>query len=135
MLSLRKSRYPSPAGGEEFHEKIRKEGKPFEAKREYFSRDGQRSQPPDLYSILMGALAIQESLQLDRMLGSSDQTTPSIPIKRLTGPHFKSLPFVEMMANRVSQPLLIDGLVPVEFIEAGLSFTSEGIMTRVLLEK
>ncbi|MFZ2961129.1 MAG: hypothetical protein WA705_29980 [Candidatus Ozemobacteraceae bacterium] len=111
------------------------DGKPFEGKKEDFSRDGSRSQTPDLYSILTGALAVQESLQLDRMIGSSDQTTPSIPIKRLTGPHFKSLPFTEMMVKRTPQTLPIDDLVPVEFYSCHFSDIHREIAFSDLLEQ
>jgi hypothetical protein len=112
-----------------------REGRLFEGKREDFSREGQRSQPPDLYSILTGALAIQESLQLDRMIGSSDQTTPSIPIRRLTAPHFKSLPFSEMMGKRIPHALPIDDLVPVEFYSCHFSNIHREIAFSDLVEQ
>ncbi len=56
----------------------------------------------DLFSIFSGALAVQESLQLDAMTEGTppDLNTPKGTIKDLTGPTVKSHPWTEMLAGR-----------------------------------
>ncbi len=102
---------------------------------EEFSRQGRSSQPPDLYSILTGALAIQETLQLDRMGAGADQIAPSIPIRRLSGPNIRSHSYVEMLNNRVPHTLPIDELVPEEFYSCHFSDINRQIAFSDLLEQ
>jgi|GEM_PF-1081798 len=71
---------------------------------------------PDLFSLTTGALAIQESLQLDRMIGSDKiPGKASIPIGKLAGPQVKSHPFVEMIGTGTPELFPMDSLVPEEF--------------------
>lgn len=83
-------------------------------------RPGRRDRPTqtmDLYSLTTGALAIQESLQLDRMADVGRGTgVPSIPIAKLAGPAIKSHPFQKMIGGRAPGILPHDALVPVEFL-------------------
>ncbi|NLI79088.1 MAG: hypothetical protein GX442_21925 [Candidatus Riflebacteria bacterium] len=74
-------------------------------------------QSMDLYSLTTGALAIQESLQLDRMADDGrDEGKATRPIDRLTGPTIRSHPFQKMIGGRAPGILPHDGLVPVEFL-------------------
>lgn len=73
-------------------------------------------QKVDMYSITTGALAIQESLQLDRMTGRTGiKSDDEVPIEKLVGPQIKSHPFSEMLKDRKAKPLPIAALVPEEF--------------------
>ena len=66
-----------------------------------FVNRNQMASGPDLYSITTGALAIQESLQLEEMRNRT--TIPddrSIPLSTLQGPQIKSHPFKEMLQNK-----------------------------------
>lgn len=76
-------------------------------------RDGQNV---NLYSITTGALAIQESLQLDRIITSSGKVSPQeVSIEKLTGPNIKSHPFAEMLEGRKPQFMDMASLVPDDF--------------------
>ncbi len=71
---------------------------------------------PDLYSMASGILAIQESLQLDRMTGPAgrdEQKSNDIGI--LKGPDVKSHPFDLMLEGKVPKLYPIDALVPSDF--------------------
>ncbi|MEW6088069.1 MAG: hypothetical protein AB1498_07155 [bacterium] len=75
-----------------------------------------REQTPDLYSVTTGALAIQESLQLDRMTAAAEgKYKDEVPVENLAGPKIKSHPFEEMLNNRSPKILPIVSLVPEEF--------------------
>ncbi|MBF0501037.1 MAG: hypothetical protein HQM09_12940 [Candidatus Riflebacteria bacterium] len=75
-----------------------------------------RQNSPDLYSLTTGALAIQESLQLDRMTNPSGNTGgASIPITILSGPGIKSHPFKEMIGQKDPTVFPIDAMVPENF--------------------
>ena len=77
-------------------------------------RRGRRDQV-DLFKVFSGALAVQESLQLDTMRGNgarqrrlgkavhSTQTERTIDVSRLQGPTVKSHPWKTMLAGREPQ--------------------------------
>ncbi|MFZ2961139.1 MAG: hypothetical protein WA705_30030 [Candidatus Ozemobacteraceae bacterium] len=80
------------------------------------NRNARNAERPDLFALTTGALAIQESLQLDRMSNTGHRdATPTIPISKLEGPTIKSHPFAAMIGAKQSRTLPIDALVPVEF--------------------
>jgi competence protein ComGC len=73
-------------------------------------------QQPDLYSLTTGALAIQESLQLDRMMSAQgSREPPEFSLAELSGPTIKSHPFTEMVGSRRPSVYAIDYLVPEDF--------------------
>jgi len=90
-----------------------------------------RVEQVDLFSIFSGALAVQESLQLDTMLGDqaerSDRVTPlrpdgtslpkenSVKMADLTGPTIKSHPWKEMIAGRTPEISPLARCVPADF--------------------
>ncbi|MBI5208275.1 MAG: hypothetical protein HY934_10890, partial [Candidatus Firestonebacteria bacterium] len=84
---------------------------------EFAVSDRTRDRPQaDLYSVTTGALAIQESLQLDVMTQSSGKLSPNtIPIEKLNGPQIKSHPFSEMLKGREPKFFPMSGLIPEEF--------------------
>jgi len=60
-----------------------------------------RPEPVDLYSLATGSLAIQETLQLDRLLRRAAAPEAStVPLASLAGPTVKSHPFAAMLAGR-----------------------------------
>ncbi|MHC4531205.1 MAG: hypothetical protein ACYSXD_06560, partial [Planctomycetota bacterium] len=68
---------------------------------------------PDLYAMTTGALAIQESLQLEEMIGR--QSIPmdfTVPVNTLKGPNIESHPFDEMIQGRPFKIFPIASLVP-----------------------
>ena len=68
---------------------------------------------PDLYDMTTGALAIQESLQLEEMTGR--QSIPikrAVPVNTLKGPNIKSHPFDEMIQGRPFKIFPVASLVP-----------------------
>jgi hypothetical protein len=63
---------------------------------------------PQLYETTTGALAVQESLQLDRLAGTGDTVGPSnVPIETLQGIATPSIPFARLARGRtpVVEPL------------------------------
>ncbi|MBX7220881.1 MAG: hypothetical protein K1Y36_13100 [Blastocatellia bacterium] len=67
----------------------------------------------DLFSVTTGGLAIEESLQANKILRPTDETaTGRVPLAKLSGPNIKSHPFEEMLKGR--EPVMFDmaGLVP-----------------------
>lgn len=65
-------------------------------------RSGRRDQV-DLFSVFSGALAVQESLQLDTLRGERQTRRGDAPlanVKELQGPTIKSHPWKEMLAGR-----------------------------------
>ncbi len=91
---------------------------------------------PDLYSIATGALAIQESLQLDAMTGR--RTVPddrSVPLGALDGPAIKSHPFEDMPQGRVPTTSPIAALVPYDAYYCSFASISKEIETSDLLQQ
>lgn len=91
---------------------------------------------PDLYSITTGALAIQESLQLDAMTGQ--RTVPDdrgVPLTSLTGPTIKSHPFEEMLKGRKPSTSPIAALVPYDAYYCRFASISKQIETSDLLKR
>jgi hypothetical protein len=96
---------------------------------------GGRAEQVDLFSIFSGALAVQESLQLDTMLGEQADrpgrvTTPeadtrprgvtspeavTVKVADLTGPTIKSHPWKEMLAGRTPEVSPLARCVPADF--------------------
>lgn len=69
--------------------------------------------PERLYETATGARAIQESLQLDRMLGLDRTTEPrTIDVKTLAGVQTKSHPFEQMMGGREPKFSAVAALIP-----------------------
>lgn len=71
----------------------------------FHNNERSRPEPPDLYSIFTGAAAIQESLQLEALTGSSGTHSDKgpkelVPLSSLQGPTVKSHPFKEMLKGR-----------------------------------
>ncbi|MBF0546011.1 MAG: hypothetical protein HQM08_16325 [Candidatus Riflebacteria bacterium] len=69
----------------------------------------------DLFSLTTGALAVQESLQLDRMTNThllASETISKIPIRNLAGPQVKSHPFIKMIGSQTPEIEPISNLVP-----------------------
>ena len=89
----------------------------------------------DLFSLFTGALAVQESLQLDTMRGEEPRrrqrggmfgaatqpaapppaNAPSVPLASLTGPTVKSHPWPQMLAGRKSEVSRLSTMVPEDF--------------------
>ena len=70
-------------------------------------------QGPDLYSMSTGALAIQESLQLDRMRSiGQGENLKETDLSSLKGPDIKSHPFQEMLAGKNPDLFPVDFLIP-----------------------
>ncbi|QEG42616.1 DUF1559 family PulG-like putative transporter [Roseimaritima ulvae] len=82
-------------------------------------RPGQ--QATNAFGIFSGALAIQESLQLDRLTADTNpQQTSStqlsnVPITSLTGPTIKSHPWEEMLAGKTPEVSRLSQSVPADF--------------------
>jgi hypothetical protein len=100
-----------------------------------------RAEAVDLFSIFSGALAVQESLQLDAMLAdqpnaggrvgvpnvrqpgapqpprrtAQSQDAPMVAISKLAGPGVKSHPWEQMLAGRKPQVSLLARSVPDDF--------------------
>jgi hypothetical protein len=91
---------------------------------------------PDLYSITTGALAIQESLQLDAMTGrrtlSGDR---SVPLGLLDGPAIRSHPFEEMLEGRAPTISPIAALIPYDAYYCSFASISKEIEASDLLEQ
>jgi len=72
-----------------------------------------RDRRPDLYAMTTGALAIQESLQLEEMTGRRDiPSGRNVPISTLEGPDIKSHPFKEMLQGRRPRTFAVASLIP-----------------------
>ena len=72
-----------------------------------------RGRRPDLYSMTTGALAIQESLQLEEMTGRREiPSDRRVPINSLEGPNIKSHPFDKMIEGRTPKVFPVAALVP-----------------------
>jgi hypothetical protein len=78
-----------------------------------FRGRGRRVRGPDLYSMTTGALAIQESLQLEEMTGRREiPSDRRVPINSLEGPNIKSHPFDKMLGRRKPKIFPSAALVP-----------------------
>ncbi len=76
-------------------------------------RERRRGRRPDLYAMTTGALAIQESLQLEEMTGrKSVPMERTVPLDSLKGPDIKSHPFDEMIQGRAFKIFPVASLVP-----------------------
>ncbi|MFN7731072.1 MAG: DUF1559 domain-containing protein [Pirellula sp.] len=80
--------------------------------------NGERLQNVDLMSIFSGALAVQESLQLDTLTGGGNAPAgeSTVPISRLTGPSVKSHPWKTMLGDRKPNIGLLPRSVPDDFL-------------------
>ena len=74
----------------------------------------------DMFSITTGALAVQESLQLEEMTNPNvrDDEKPSVPISKLEGPKIKSHSFKKMRERRTPRYYDAARLVPQDFYYA-----------------
>lgn len=91
---------------------------------------------PDLYSITTGALAIQESLQLDAMTGRrSVSDDRGVPLASLSGPTIQSHPFEEMLQGRTPSTSPIAALVPYDAYYCRFASISKQIETSDLLKQ
>jgi hypothetical protein len=78
-----------------------------------FRERDEREEGPDLYAMTTGALAIQESLQLEEMTGRREiPSDRGVPIESLKGPSIKSHPFHEMLQGRTPKIFPVAALVP-----------------------
>ena len=76
-------------------------------------RGGLRGRGPDLYAMTTGALAIQESLQLEEMTGRREiPSERTVPISTLEGASVKSHPFEQMLQGRTPEIFPVAGLIP-----------------------
>ena len=82
--------------------------------REIFpDRAERRGRTPDLYAMTTGALAIQESLQLEEMTGRHEiPLERDVAISTLAGPAIKSHPFNEMLQGRTPRVFPVAELIP-----------------------
>ena len=115
---------------------VRKYGVPEEAIPPALRREGQRVRRPDLYSMTTGALAIQESLQLDAMTGAeriSDDR--SVAVGSLKGPTIKSHPFEKMLERRTPKVFPMAALVPFDAYYCHFSSISKEIAASDLLRQ
>lgn len=71
----------------------------------------------DLFDLFTGALAVQESLQLDRLRPGAPAEMPAstVPIATLTGPTVKSHPWQQLLAGRAPAASPLSLQVPVDF--------------------
>lgn len=90
----------------------------------------------DLYSVTTGALAIQESLQIDRMtIGANQKVQTNEPLETIKGPTIKSLPFTEMLKGREPVILPMDAVVPADFYYLHFSDINKEIEFSDLLDQ
>jgi hypothetical protein len=68
----------------------------------------------DVFNLFTGALAVQESLQLDAMTGGGNPRGPSktVPFSKLQGPSIKSHPWEKMLGDQQPQVSPLARLVP-----------------------
>jgi hypothetical protein len=74
----------------------------------------ERRERVDVFNLFTGALAVQESLQLDAMTGGGDPRGPSktVPFEKLQGPSIKSHPWEKMLGDQKPQVSPLARLVP-----------------------
>jgi len=83
-----------------------------------------------------GALAIQESLQLEEMTGQRNiPLERNVPISTLEGPSVKSHPFDEMLQGRSSKTFPVAGLVPYDNYYCHFTSISKEIAASDLLKQ
>ena len=76
-----------------------------------------RANNVDLFSIFTGALAVQESLQLDTMRGENTGrpvTNAKVDLANLKGPTIKSHPWAQMLAGRKPRIAALARMVPAD---------------------
>ncbi len=96
-----------------------------------WSREG-----PDLYAMTTGALAIQESLQLEEMTGRGEiPSERDVPINSLKGPDIKSHPFDKMLAGRTPKMFPVAGLIPYDNYYCHFSSISKEIAASDLFKQ
>jgi hypothetical protein len=74
----------------------------------------ERRERVDVFNLFTGALAVQESLQLDAMTGERNPRGPSktVPFEKLQGPSIKSHPWEKMLGDQKPQVSRIAKYVP-----------------------
>jgi hypothetical protein len=105
--------------------------------REIFSnRAGRRDRSPDLYAMTTGALAIQESLQLEEMTGRREiPLGRDVEISMLKGPTIKSHPFDEMLRGRTPRVFPVADLIPYDNYYCHFSSISKEIAASDLFKQ
>jgi len=105
--------------------------------REIFpDRPGRRGRSPDLYAMTTGALAIQESLQLEEMTGRREiPLGRDVAIGTLKGPVIKSHPFEEMLQGRTPKVFPVADLIPYDNYYCHFSSISEEIAASDLFKQ
>jgi hypothetical protein len=100
------------------------------------SRTGRRSRTPNLYAMTTGALAIQESLQLEEMTGRREiPSDRDVAISTLKGPTIKSHPFEEMLKGRTPKVFPVAGLIPYDNYYCHFSSISKEIAASDLFKQ
>jgi len=78
-----------------------------------FPNQARRGRTPNLYAMTTGALAIQETLQLEEMTGRREVPLGrDVAVSTLKGPTIKSHPFDEMLKGRTPNVFPVAMLVP-----------------------
>ncbi len=97
----------------------------------------QRNAQINLFSIFSGALAIQESLQLDAMTGSQRRFAgqPTVSIDALSGPTVKSHPWSKMLAGRHPSVSRLAECVPDDHLFVRFGSVSKLLAMRDLLDQ
>ncbi|MCP4256910.1 MAG: hypothetical protein GY774_05195 [Planctomycetes bacterium] len=105
--------------------------------REIFQRRvGRRGRTPNLYAMTTGALAIQESLQLEEMTGRREiPLGRDVEISTLKGPTIKSHPFDEMLKGRTPKVFPVAGLIPYDNYYCHFSSISKEIAASDLFKQ
>ena len=100
------------------------------------NRAGRRGKVPDLYAMTTGALAIQESLQLEEMTGRREiPLGRDVAIRTLKGPTIKSHPFDEMLKGRTPNVFPVAMLVPYDNYYCHFSSISKEIAASDLFKQ
>lgn len=95
-----------------------------------------RDSGPDLYAMTTGALAIQESLQLEEMTGREAVPMEStVPVNSLEGPNIKSHPFDEMIQGRDFKMFPVARLIPYDNYYCHFTSISKEIAARDLIKQ
>ncbi|UCG56259.1 MAG: hypothetical protein JSU70_15490 [Phycisphaerales bacterium] len=94
------------------------------------------SRTADLYAMTTGALAIQESLQLEEMTGRREfPLGRDVAISTLEGPTVKSHPFDEMLGGRTPKVFPVAGLIPYDNYYCHFSSISKEIAASDLFKQ
>ncbi len=95
-----------------------------------------RDRGPDLYAMTTGALAIQESLQLEEMTGRREiPWSRDVEISTLKGPTIKSHPFDEMLGGRTPEIFPVAKLIPYDNYYCHFSSISKKIAASDLFKQ